>query len=68
MALVTNKPTLFIAPLLATFAIGDYFSLVICGDDVTEKKPYPAPLYLAPGKPCLRANDLLFVGDSRNDI
>ncbi|MBF1994923.1 phosphoglycolate phosphatase [Serratia symbiotica] len=67
MALVTNKPTLFVAPLLATFAIGDYFSLVI-GGDVTEKKPHPAPLYLALGKLGLRANELLFVGDSRNDI
>jgi len=68
MALVTNKPPLFIAPLLATFTIGDYFLLVIGGDDVTEKKPHPAPLYLALGKLCLRATELLFFGDSRNDI
>jgi Predicted phosphatases len=37
MALVTNKPTPFVAPLLASLGIGDYFSLVIGGDDVTEK-------------------------------
>lgn len=29
MALVTNKPTPFVAPLLAALGIGDYFSLVI---------------------------------------
>ncbi|EIT7184867.1 phosphoglycolate phosphatase [Serratia sp. SRS-8-S-2018] len=68
MALVTNKPTPFVAPLLAALGIGDYFSLVIGGDDVTEKKPHPAPLYLVLGKLGLRAHELLFVGDSRNDI
>ena len=68
MALVTNKPTPFVAPLLASLGIGDYFSLVIGGDDVTEKKPHPAPLYLVLGKLGLRAHELLFVGDSRNDI
>ncbi|VEA70606.1 Phosphoglycolate phosphatase [Serratia rubidaea] len=33
-----------------------------------EKKPHPAPLYLVLGKLGLRAGELLFVGDSRNDI
>ena len=57
MALVTNKPTPFVAPLLAALGIGDYFSLVIGGDDVTEKKPHPAPLYLVLGKfSCARMN------------
>ncbi|MNG82814.1 Phosphoglycolate phosphatase [compost metagenome] len=68
MALVTNKPTPFVAPLLAALGIIDYFSLIIGGDDVVEKKPHPAPLYLVLGKLGLRANELLFVGDSRNDI
>ncbi|MEH2921828.1 phosphoglycolate phosphatase [Samsonia erythrinae] len=68
MAIVTNKPTPFVAPLLAGLGIGEYFSLVIGGDDVTMKKPHPAPLYLVLGKLGLRAGELLFVGDSRNDI
>lgn len=68
MALVTNKPTPFVAPLLAALGILDGFSLIIGGDDVVEKKPHPAPLYLVLGKLGLRTNELLFVGDSRNDI
>ncbi|MFC3393972.1 phosphoglycolate phosphatase [Brenneria rubrifaciens] len=68
MAVVTNKPTPFVAPLLASLEIGDYFSLIIGGDDVIAKKPHPAPLYLVLGKLGLRAEELLFVGDSRNDI
>ncbi|MEI7377945.1 phosphoglycolate phosphatase [Dickeya chrysanthemi] len=68
MAVVTNKPTPFVAPLLDMLGIGNNFSLIIGGDDVTEKKPHPAPLYMVLGKLGLRVNELLFVGDSRNDI
>ncbi|WP_224554627.1 phosphoglycolate phosphatase [Pectobacterium versatile] len=68
MAVVTNKPTPFVAPLLAGLGISDYFSLIIGGDDVIVKKPHPAPLYLVLGKLGLRASELLFIGDSRNDI
>lgn len=68
MALVTNKPTPFVRPLLSSLSILDYFSVIIGGDDVVEKKPHPAPIYLVLGRLGLRANELVFVGDSRNDI
>ncbi|MDR0218945.1 MAG: phosphoglycolate phosphatase [Enterobacteriaceae bacterium] len=68
MAIVTNKPTPFIAPLLESLGIGEYFALVLGGDDVKQKKPHPAPLYLTMGMFGLHKEELLFVGDSRNDI
>lgn len=68
MAVVTNKPTPFVAPLLASLGIERHFALIIGGDDVTAKKPHPAPLYLVLGHLGLYARELLFVGDSRNDI
>ncbi|CDH25566.1 phosphoglycolate phosphatase [Xenorhabdus bovienii] len=68
MAIVTNKPTPFIAPLLESLGISEYFSLVLGGDDVKEKKPHPAPLYLTMGMFGIHKEELLFVGDSRNDI
>lgn len=68
MALVTNKPTRFVAPLLTQLGIIEYFSLIIGADDVVKKKPHPAPLYMVFGKLGLRASEVLFVGDSRNDI
>ena len=68
MAIVTNKPTLFVAPLLESLGIADMFSLVIGGDDVVVKKPHPAAIYLVLGKFGLHPQELLFVGDSRNDI
>lgn len=68
MAIVTNKPTPFIRPLLVSLGINDYFSLVLGGDDVAVKKPHPAPLFLVLGSFGLKPGELVFVGDSRNDI
>ncbi|MGK9174261.1 phosphoglycolate phosphatase [Yokenella regensburgei] len=68
LALVTNKPTPFVAPLLEALGIAHYFSHVIGGDDVKNKKPHPEPLLLVAEKLGLTPDQLLFVGDSRNDI
>lgn len=68
MGIVTNKATPFIAPLLKKLNIDHYFSLVLGSDDVKALKPHPAPLYLTMGIFGLRKEELLFVGDSRNDI
>jgi phosphoglycolate phosphatase len=46
LGLVTNKPTPFVAPLLEALDIAKYFSVVIGGDDVQNKKPHPDPLLL----------------------
>lgn len=68
LCLITNKPTPFVAPLLASLGIENYFTVVIGGDDVVQKKPHPAPIYLMLAQLGLRASELVFVGDSRNDI
>ncbi|WP_075182568.1 phosphoglycolate phosphatase [Pantoea sp. 1.19] len=68
LALVTNKPTRFVAPLLHDLGLTSLFTLAIGGDDVPVKKPHPAPLFLVLGRLGLLPRELLFVGDSRNDI
>ncbi|MCT0129142.1 phosphoglycolate phosphatase [Proteus mirabilis] len=68
LGIVTNKPTPFIQPLLKQLGIDNDFSLVLGGDDVKQKKPHPAPLYLTMGTFGVKKEELLFVGDSRNDI
>ena len=68
LALVTNKPTPFVAPILASLDIAKYFTVVIGGDDVKNKKPHPEPLLMVAEKLGLAPAELLFVGDSRNDI
>ena len=68
MGLVTNKPTPFVAPLLEALDIAKYFSVIVGGDDVQNKKPHPEPLLMVAEKLGLAPAELLFVGDSRNDI
>ena len=68
LALVTTKPTPFVAPILSSLDIAKYFTVVIGGDDVKNKKPHPEPLLMVAEKLGLAPAELLFVGDSRNDI
>nr|MCX3323979.1 phosphoglycolate phosphatase [Bacillus paranthracis] len=68
LGLVTNKPTPFVAPLLEALDIAKYFSVVIGGDDVQNKKPHPDPLLLVAERMGIAPQQMLFVGDSRNDI
>lgn len=68
MALVTNKPAQFLPALLSSLGIDKYFSLCLGGGDVIKLKPHPAPLYQVMATFGLYNDQLLFVGDSRNDI
>lgn len=68
MAVVTNKPERFVAPLLQQLSLDSYFSLIVGGDTLPTKKPDPAPLLYAmeylQGQP---ANTVM-VGDSAADV
>lgn len=68
LAIITNKPSQFLSPLLTSLNIEYYFSLILGGDDVIKQKPHPAPLYLTLATFGLLANEFLFVGDSKNDV
>ncbi|OCG24881.1 phosphoglycolate phosphatase, bacterial [Gilliamella sp. App2-1] len=68
LALVTNKPAQFLPALLTSLGIKEYFSLVLGGGDVIKLKPHPAPLYQVMATFGLFSDQLLFVGDSKNDI
>lgn len=68
LGVVTNKPTPFVMPILESFGIAHYFQVIIGGDDVKQKKPHPEALFNTMNAMKLSAEELLFVGDSRNDI
>jgi phosphoglycolate phosphatase len=68
LGVVTNKPTPFVMPLLESFGMADDFQVIIGGDDVKQKKPHPEALFNTMNAMKLSADQLLFVGDSRNDI
>lgn len=67
LACVTNKPTAFALPLLASKGLDGYFDHVFGGDAFARKKPDPMPLV----ESCKALGTLpartLMVGDSSND-
>jgi len=68
MALITNKPERFVAPLLDQMKIGRYFRLIIGGDTLPQQKPDPAALFFVMKMTNIPASQSLFVGDSRSDV
>ena len=68
MALCTNKPKITTMPVLDAFGIAEFFSVVLCGDEVPHSKPDGRHLHAtldAMGHAGARA---IMVGDSENDI
>jgi phosphoglycolate phosphatase len=67
LAVCTNKPIRFVAPLLDHLELSGYFSALLGGDSLPERKPDPTPLqHLAAqfGQPVMHC---LMVGDSATD-
>ena len=65
---VTNKAEQFTLPLLKDLGIYEYFSIVICGDTLEQKKPHPAPLLHAAEFFKVSPERSLMVGDSISDV
>jgi phosphoglycolate phosphatase len=67
LACVTNKSERFTLPLLAQMRIDHYFSLVIAGDTLPQKKPDPLPLTHTCRHFGIAPAQMLMIGDSLND-
>ena len=67
VALCTNKPERFIAPLLDALAWRSLFDAIVGGDTLPERKPSPAPLLHVAGRFGIAPEDALMVGDSQTD-
>jgi len=68
MACVTNKDRRFTLPLLDKLRIKNHFSMIVCGDDLNNKKPHPEPLIFIANKLNVDIKKCLMVGDSASDI
>ncbi|VXC93151.1 phosphoglycolate phosphatase [Pseudomonas sp. 8Z] len=68
LAVVTNKPERFVAPLLEQVGLGGYFRWIIGGDTLPQQKPDPAALLQVMRLADVTPAQSLFVGDSRNDV
>ncbi|QLB20847.1 phosphoglycolate phosphatase [Vespertiliibacter pulmonis] len=68
LAVVTNKPARLVKPVLQAFDIIHLFTEALGNESLPAIKPHPAPLYYLCGKFGLYPQEILFVGDSKNDI
>lgn len=68
LAVVTNKPVRLVKPVLHAFDIAHCFTETLGNESLPAIKPHPAPLYYLCGKFGIYPQELLFVGDSKNDI
>ena len=68
LVVITNKNEILAAELLKQLGLADYFSLILGGDSLPEKKPSPLPLQHAAEVLGIDPDNMLMVGDSRNDI
>ncbi len=68
MACITNKPQDFTLPLLRDQGLLDFFTVVVGGDVLPEKKPHPAPLLHAAQQCGQPIEHCLMVGDSQHDV
>ena len=68
LAIVTNKPTPFVAPILKKLGLDPFFDAFLGGDSLPEKKPHPAPLLHMCSMMGVDVGEALMIGDSKNDI
>ncbi|GGC63552.1 phosphoglycolate phosphatase [Marinobacter halophilus] len=68
MAVVTNKPDQFVAPLLQQTGLEQYFEVIVGGDTLAVKKPDPAPLVHAMEQLGGTRGTTVMVGDSVADV
>lgn len=68
MACVTNKPRKFTQAVLEKLSIARYFSALVCGDDLSTKKPDPAMILKAIEDMSSVPQNGYLVGDSYTDM
>jgi phosphoglycolate phosphatase len=68
MGCVTNKAAQFTEPLLKDLGVANYFSIIISGDTLPEKKPDPMPLLHAAKFFNVPPEQALMIGDSISDV
>ena len=68
LAIVTNKPFDFVAPILKGLNLDGLFELHLGGDSLPQKKPDPAPLLHVCDALGVTVEQCVMVGDSKNDI
>ena len=65
---VTNKPERMTDPLMASLGMLERAACMISGDTLPQRKPDPAPLFLACDQTGIAADRSIYIGDAARDI
>ena len=68
IGVVTNKPEAATREILSHFGLSELMQVVVGGDAGPAKKPEPGLLLLACERLGLAVDQVVFVGDSENDV
>jgi phosphoglycolate phosphatase len=68
LAVVTNKPYGATADILDSLGLRGFFSVVVGGDTLPERKPHPAPILAALDRLGVGPEAALMVGDNYHDV
>lgn len=68
LACVTNKPYSITTQVLRTLKLDGWFSMVVGGDSLPEKKPHPLPLQHVMRAIGAEPPETLMIGDSASDV
>lgn len=68
LVVITNKPTKLVKPVLSAFDIYALFDETLGGQSVPKIKPDPYPILYICEKFNIQPSEMLFVGDSENDV
>ncbi len=68
LVVITNKVEILATKALKNLGLLDYFSLVIGGDTLPEKKPSALPLQHVAQVLNIEVTEVAMVGDSKNDV
>jgi 2-phosphoglycolate phosphatase len=66
--IVTNKPRFLTEPLLRHIRIDRRIAVLVCGDDLEQRKPHPLPLIYAAEQLGLAPQDCVYLGDDQRDV
>jgi phosphoglycolate phosphatase len=66
MGICTNKPAIPTKHVLEAFGLARFFSAVVGGDSLPQRKPDPEPLLVLIAR--LGGGDAVMIGDSANDM
>jgi phosphoglycolate phosphatase len=67
-AVVTNKATEFVPPLLAHFEIAAYFDLIVGGNTLPMRKPDPSIVDYVADKLAVAKHEIVVIGDHKTDL